>query len=152
MAVDLTPHFSLEELTTNGNHPEVDNALPTGWESRLLALAKKLEEARAILGVPLRVSYGYRSEVLNTACGGSKTSDHMQAAAVDINAVGVDREQVFRTLWAHESFMSGVDQMILERGCVHIGIGSRLRHQGRGDMPLYRLLAVWPEPLPRVLR
>lgn len=149
--MDLTPNFSLEELTTSGNHPAIPNDLPAGWESRLLAVAQKLEEARAILGVPLRVSYGYRSEELNRACGGSRTSDHMNAAAADVNPVGMSRESAFRKLWADPSFMEGVDQMILERGCVHIGIGARLRKQGRGDMPLYRLLAVWPAPLPKVL-
>lgn len=148
----LTAHFTREELTSRGRHPNIPNDLPKGWEPRLLALAQKLEEARAILGVPLKVSYGYRSPALNQACGGSDTSDHMFCYAVDSNPVGMGREDAVRLLWAHPSFMRGVDQLIIERGCIHLGIGPCKRQQGRGDMPFYPLLAVWPAALPLDLK
>lgn len=146
--VNLTPNFTREELTSSGNHPAIPNDPPKAWDSRLKALAEKMEEARAILGVPLRVSYGYRSPALNQACGGSMTSDHMYARAVDFNPVGAGRSESFQKLWSHPSFMAGVDQLILERGCIHLGMGPRRRQEGRGDLPLYPLLAVWPAPLP----
>jgi hypothetical protein len=149
--MQLTPHFSTEDLTSRGNHPGIENTVPKGWEDRLQVLAGKLEEVQAILGVPLRISYGYRCPALNQACGGSLTSDHMYARAVDFNPVGLGREAAYRKLWAHPMFMSGVDQLILERGCIHLGLGARRRQQGRGDMPLYPLLAVWPEALPASL-
>ena len=144
----LTAHFTAEELTSSGNHPDIPNVLPDGWQDRLQALAEKLEEARAILGVPLRVSYGYRSPALNQACGGSLTSDHLFARAVDFNPLGLSRKDAFLTLWQHPTFMRGVDQLILERGCIHLGMGPRKRQEGRGDLPTYPLLAVWPAPLP----
>lgn len=150
-ALNLSPHFTLEELVTNGNHPDIPNDLPEGWQERIQTVANKLEKVRGILGVPLHISYGYRSPALNAACGGSETSDHMQALAVDFNPVGISRGDAFRKLWEDESFMVSVDQMILERGCIHIGLGSRVRHEGRGDRP-YPLLAVWPKPLPAFLR
>lgn len=146
--MQLTPHFSREELTSEGNHPGIVNDLPKGWETRLEDLAYKLEEARAILGVPLRISYGYRCPALNQACGGSLTSDHMYARAADFNPVGMSREAAFQALWNDPMFMSGVDQLIFERGCIHLGMGPRRRQEGRGDLPLYPLLAVWPAPLP----
>lgn len=146
--MQVTEHFSLEELTSPGNHQDMVNALPDGWQPRIQALAEKLEEARAILATPLRVSYGYRCPALNQACGGSLTSDHMYARAVDFNPIGLGRRAAFELLWAHPTFMQGVDQLILERGCIHLGLGPRKRHEGRGDLPLYPLLAVWPEPLP----
>lgn len=149
--MDLTEHFTREELISNGNHPGITNEVPKGWETRLQVLAEKLEEARAILGVPLRISYGYRCPALNQACGGSLTSDHMYARAVDFNPVGPSRESAFRKLWAHPMFMAGVDQLIIERGCIHLGLGPRRRQEGRGDLPVYPLLAVWPESLPASL-
>ena len=145
--VEPSPNFSLAELTTSGNHPEVENVLPDGWFPRLEVVAAKLEQARAILNCPLRISYGYRSPLLNHLCGGSPTSDHMQARAADFNPIGLGREDAFAALWADAAFMSDVDQLILERGCIHLGMGLRKRREGRGDRP-YPLLAVWPEPLP----
>jgi len=149
--MDLTEHFTREELISSGNHPGIQNEPPKGWDNRLQILAEKLEEARAILGVPLRVSYGYRCPALNQACGGSLTSDHMYARAVDFNPVGLGRETAFRKLWIHPMFMSGVDQLIFERGCIHLGLGPRRRQEGRGDLPTYPLLAVWPAALPASL-
>ena len=149
--MDLTEHFTREELVSNGNHPGIPNEVPKGWEDRLQALAEKCEQARAILGVPLRVSYGYRSPALNHACGGSLTSDHMYARAVDFNPLGLSRVEAFIKLWNDPMFMSGVDQLILERGCIHLGMGPRRRQEGRGDLPVYPLLAVWPAELPDLL-
>lgn len=149
--MQLTDHYSLEQLTTNGRHPEIPNVLPAAWLDRAKRVAMKLEQAREILGVELRTSYGYRCEALNKACGGSPTSDHMNMLAADFNPLGLSRVDAFRKLWSDPHFMEGVDQLIFERGCLHVGLGARIRHQGRGDMPHYPLLAVWPEPLPDVL-
>lgn len=123
MATQLTPHFTLEELTTNGLHPEIPNELPACYRDAILKLAKKLEEARAILdGTQIRVTYGYRGPALNKACGGSPTSAHCEVAAADIAPAGWQLRAAWDALIKDKYFMVGVDQLILERGCIHIGL------------------------------
>jgi hypothetical protein len=143
----ITEHFTDEELTTSGNHPDVVNEPPDSWAPRKLVLAEKLEEMRSILGVKLRIVYAFRCPLLNTLCSGSATSDHMQLRAADVVPSGMTLKEAYLKLWAHPTFMAGVDQLILERGCIHLGIGLCTRKEGRGDRP-YPLLAVWPAPLP----
>ena len=152
-STSLSPHFTLAELTRSTHGP---NPVPEGFEKRLRRVAAKLEEARAILGVPLMVSPngGYRCPSVNQSAGGSETSAHMFAMAADFNAKGLDREAAFRALWAHPTFMQDVDQLILERGCIHMGLTlAQPRRQGRGDCDKngqrhYPLLAIFPAPLP----
>ncbi len=149
----LSPHFTLSELTTS-THGE--NLVPAGFEKRLRRVAAKLEEARAILGAPLVISRngGYRCPAVNQAVGGSDTSAHMFALASDFNAKGWEREDAFRALWKHPAFMQDVDQLILERGCIHMGLTlAQPRKQGRGDcdkngLRHYPLVAIWPAALP----
>lgn len=81
---DLTPHFSLAELThTDSGLP---NDCPPELMPNLQKLAERLEQVRALLGVPIKVNSGYRSpEVNGSTPGSSKTSAHMLACAADIN-------------------------------------------------------------------
>jgi hypothetical protein len=154
MATQLTPHFSLEELTTNGTHPEIKNELPLCYHDAILKLAKKLEEARAILdGAQIRVTYGYRGHELNKACGGSSTSAHCEAAAADIAPAGWQFRAAWEALIADKYFMVGIDQLILERGCIHVGLPLARRqymprHEIRTDanhdgVRVYPLYGIW---------
>ena len=45
---------------------------------------QKLDNARAIAGVPFRITSGYRCPAHNAAVGGKPTSSHMSGYAVDI--------------------------------------------------------------------
>lgn len=84
----LTPHFSDSEL---GNPPAqyVPNALRT---------AQMLETIRAVLGVPLRVTSGYRSEADNLRVGGARNSGHLTASAADFVPRGMSVKEVARRL------------------------------------------------------
>lgn len=74
----ITPHFSDAEL---GNPPPqyMANAKRT---------AELLEAIRKVLGVPLRVTSGYRSATRNRAVGGSPGSGHLTASAADFLPIG----------------------------------------------------------------
>lgn len=106
----LSPNFSLETLTRNPiNLGQLDDRIL----GNLCALAKKLEEVQALLGKRITVTSGYRSPAYNASVrGSSKTSDHMQGVAADIQVGGMSTIAVFNILKA-----SSIDfrQVIHER-------------------------------------
>jgi uncharacterized protein YcbK (DUF882 family) len=133
----LSDHFTLAELTRSDYAARhgIDNTPGPLALNNLKRLAEKLEKVRLILGRPVFVSSGYRSEALNKAVGGSKTSAHLVGNAADITSpefgppakVLVElREFQRRLLW---------DQLILEfpksqnGGWVHIGFSDSPRGQ-----------------------
>jgi len=78
----LTPHFTLEEMTTtqvrgwdNTPSPEVQTAL--------LATATQLESVRTLLAKPITINSGYRSVKVNEVVGGAPNSAHITGQAVD---------------------------------------------------------------------
>jgi zinc D-Ala-D-Ala carboxypeptidase len=80
---------------------------------------KKLAEnvfqpIREHFGVPIHISSGYRSKALNTAVGGSLSSQHCQGEAIDIDMDGssITNKQVFDFIRENLNF----DQMIWEFG------------------------------------
>ncbi len=81
----LSKHFELEEFlvseyaTRNG----IDNRPGPGIHIRLERLAESLDQVRDLLGHPVIITSGYRSEALNRAIGGVKTSDHIKGLAAD---------------------------------------------------------------------
>jgi len=123
----LSPHFTVQEMIRSDvalrkgiyNFPSADVLENLG------VLAQKLETVRVILGRPVYVSSGYRSEELNAAIGGSKTSAHMLGLAADFEcpSFGTPRD-VFDKLRDYKQDI-GYDQLILEfppDGWVHLGI------------------------------
>jgi D-alanyl-D-alanine dipeptidase len=65
------------------------------------------------IGKPIRISSGYRSEKLNKAVGGSKTSQHNKGQALDLVATtGFTNKDIFDYIKKHLEF----DQMIWEFG------------------------------------
>lgn len=82
----------------------------------------KEEEARAILGVPLSNSCCWRPLEVNRALKSSDTSAHVLGLGVDIMPRGMTIGEAFVKLASHPTFMAEVDQLILERGCIHMGL------------------------------
>ena len=157
----LTKHISLEAMTTNGRHPEIDNTPPQSLATNILRTAEKVEEAFAILSaaegreILPRLSYAYRCPALNKAVGSvSKTSAHLEGSAADMLVPeGVSPRRFWGILRKHATFMAGVDQLIIERGCVHLGLpvaahGYVARHELRTetigpDGVHYPLFDIW---------
>lgn len=157
----LTKHISLEAMTSNGRHPEIDNTPPQALAANIMRTAEKVEQAYAILSaevgreiLPL-LSYGYRCPALNKACGSvSKTSAHLEGSGADMLVPGdIGPRRFWDILRKHPTYMEDVDQLIIERGCVHLGLPvaahdyvarHELRTEDRGHGGLrYPLFATW---------
>jgi hypothetical protein len=84
-----------------------------------IANFKKLAEnifqpIRKHFGKPIHISSGYRSDALNKAIGGSKTSQHCKGEAIDIDMDGtaITNAQIFNYIKDNLNF----DQLIWEFG------------------------------------
>jgi zinc D-Ala-D-Ala carboxypeptidase len=122
--VKLTEHFTLEELTFSEYAARLglpNTPMPRIAEN-LQYLAERLEEVRALLRAPMRVTSGYRSEAVNAGVGGSAASQHRYGLAADfvapqfgtpyevaraIEASGVQFDQLIHEFgqWVHVSFV-----------------------------------------------
>ena len=85
--MNLTPHFTLEELTASQSAARLglDNTPPPEMVDALKRTAQLLEEVRALLGRPVLVSSGYRAPAVNRAVGGAANSAHMLGCAADFS-------------------------------------------------------------------
>lgn len=125
--MNLSPHFTLEELTRTGqtalqdkNRQEAQAFIPS-----LTELAALLEVIRAHFGKPLKINSGFRGLAVNAGTpGSSKTSQHMKGEAADIEIPGVDDAEIHRWIVKESKLKFG--QCILERppgrSWVHVSI------------------------------
>jgi hypothetical protein len=85
--MQLTEHFSLNEFTASET-AVIKGIVNVPNEEQIanikLLCEKVLEPARIALGMPMRISSGYRCPELNKAVGGAKNSHHMNGMAADI--------------------------------------------------------------------
>lgn len=82
----LSKNFSLSEFTKSNTASRrgIDNNPTAEHIHNLVDLCENvLQPLRDAVGVPIRITSGYRSEALNEAIGGSKTSDHSFGRAAD---------------------------------------------------------------------
>lgn len=109
----LTQHFLLSEFIDSPTATSlgIDNTPNAGVIANLQALANAVcEPARQGLRFPIRVTSGYRCPNLNTAVGGSSTSQHVKGEAVDL--VCEDNRKLFDYIRQYLPF----DQLIYEFG------------------------------------
>jgi len=155
--MDFAPHFTQHELERSdpamAHH--LDNTCPPELLENLAGTSQLAELARTLLGCPLAVTSGFRSKAVNAivAAGASSTGVHPMGLAVDVIPVGTDLDVpgAFAALQAHPEFMEQVDQLIVERGCIHIGRprpGQKPRHELRADRTIdgvrhYPLIGIW---------
>jgi len=152
-------HFTEADFNTVGIHTNLSNIVPEEFKKNFQIVGEKLEEARKILSdyfghdTPIIVAYWYRGPALNAAVGGSITSAHMEGLAVDTHYIGHDVDEIASILMQHSTFMAGIDQLIIEHGCLHYGLPCKAsdylpRHQLRHDhldhgVRTYPLVSVW---------
>ena len=87
MAVQLTKHFTLEELCASAtakargiqNKPNAQQII-----SLVYLAAYVLEPLREAMHEPIPISSGFRCEQLNRAVGGVSNSQHMRGQAADL--------------------------------------------------------------------
>lgn len=104
-------YFTISELckSDTANSRGIDN-LPGEEEIKNLNILveKVLDPVREALSAPITVTSGYRSPELNSAVGGSKTSQHMKGQAADL--VCHDNKRLFNLIRYNLEF----DQLIWE--------------------------------------
>ena len=114
--MQLTEHFSFEELTSTSHDEllESNRKIAEGYTKQLKYVAGTLEEIRAVLGVPLRVTSGFRSSQLNRLVGGSPTSGHTKGLCADVIPVGVDVVEAQKKIIANKDKCPSLKKCILE--------------------------------------
>ena len=113
----LSKYLSLSEVTKSqtATRRGIDNFPTDEHLSNLTLIAEEVfEPLRAYIGRPLHISSGYRSEKLNEAIGGSKTSQHSKGQALDIDGdmTSVSNRAIFNYIMVNLDF----DQLIWEFG------------------------------------
>ena len=93
----LSKNFSLKERTKSQTalRRGSDNEPGDEEEANLQQLCEQvLQKVRDHFGKPVTVNSGYRSPELNSAIGGSTTSDHCKGMAADIEIPGVSNYEI----------------------------------------------------------
>lgn len=110
---DLTKNFSLSEFVESPTAKRlgIDNTPTSEVKANIRVLARAIcQPCRDALDIPIRISSGYRSRALNTAVGGSKSSQHVKGEAVDL--VCADNRRLYNYILEYLTF----DQLIWEEG------------------------------------
>ena len=114
----LTKNLSLQEMlkSRTATRLGLSNSPNEEHIKNMQALAENIfQPLRDYFGVPIHISSGYRSEALNKAIGGSKSSQHCKGEAMDIDRDGhsqPNNAQIFEYIKNNLDF----DQMIWEFG------------------------------------
>lgn len=123
--MNLSPHFTLEELTVSETAARrgLDNTPTNEALANLRRLAQFLEQVRELLGKPIKVNSAYRAPAVNAAVGGSKTSQHCLGLAADIRVPGMTPDQVVRAIRGSDLVY---DQLIREfNSWTHVSIPAK---------------------------
>jgi hypothetical protein len=117
--MQISKHLSLAEVSRSETAKRKGiNNTPSGEHlANFKKLAEKVfEPIREHFKVPIHISSGYRSRELNSAIGGSATSQHCSGEAIDIDmdgsSSGVSNKDVFDFIKDKLEF----DQLIWEFG------------------------------------
>jgi zinc D-Ala-D-Ala carboxypeptidase len=117
--MQLSEHLSLTEAikSATGKRLGISNIPPASIIETLKLTAEKVfEPIRKHFGVPIYVVSGYRCKALNDAIGGSKTSQHMQGEAFDIDMDGTSSGITNRDIFMYIKDNLVFDQLIWEFG------------------------------------
>ena len=100
--MNLTEHFSLEELT-HTDHRELDNTPNDAEKANLGRLAAFLEKVKGLLGnKPIMVNSAFRSKAVNDSVGSKDSSQHRVGCAADIRVPGMTPDEVVRAVIASD--------------------------------------------------
>jgi len=122
---EISPRFRLAEFARSVSHPSLVSQPPKQlWPNILALCAWGLEPVREHLGGPIEILSGFRNESLNKAVGGSPTSQHVRAEAVDITSRVVEAlmSSIFELMERDQ--LAGLGQIIYypTRGFVHLAL------------------------------
>jgi len=150
----LSKNLSLSEVTKSNTaiKREIDNSPTPEHLENLKSLAENVfQPLRDELGA-ISVSSGYRSEALNTAIGGSKTSQHCEGEALDLDNDHKDGRATNKEIFDYIRENLVFDQMISEFGTkenpswIHVSFknsgmnrGELLRAEKKNGRTIYSL-------------
>lgn len=114
-----TKNFKKEEwLKTNTG---LDNTPALGVLTCLLHTSRKMQKIRDAINLPIEITSGYRSKLVNLKVNGSPTSKHMQGLACDFIVANKSPEEGAKiVIKACEDNKISFDKMLIESGCIHI--------------------------------
>ena len=117
----ISKHISYKEATHSNyakQHKITNKPKEEHIENMELLAEKVFEPLREWVGCPIRVNSMFRSEKLNTALKGSKTSSHLKGQAMDITSMACEKEDCKSNLdmfhWIKDNL--DFDQLIWEFG------------------------------------
>jgi hypothetical protein len=130
--VNLTEHFTLEELTVT-DHRQFDNTPNAEEKANLVRVAGLLEQVKTALdGKPVMVNSAFRSKQVNDAVGSKDTSQHRVGCAADIRVPGMTPDQVVKAIIAAKL---PFDQLIREfDSWTHISVTNDLKGKPRNQV------------------
>lgn len=122
--MQLTEHFTLKELCRSeaAVRHGVSNICPPDLYPNMKRVAEALETVRAHFKNPIDVTSCYRSPEVNKLVGGSKTSAHRFALAVDFEVRGISNFLVCQELPLLIPYFDQIIYEFGEDGWVHLGL------------------------------
>lgn len=123
--MNLSAHFTAEEVGWE--------RIPSDLRPNALATLALLEELRAVVGAPLRVTSLYRSPADNARAGGAAGSQHLDATAADVVPVGIEYANAWERARDAMGFRQRVGQLIGYAGGSHLHVSLPTRG-ARGDV------------------
>ena len=113
----MTKNFSFDELThtSHADLLEANRESAKAFMKQLKYIACTLEEVRAILGVPLKVTSGFRNNALNKRVGGSATSGHTKGLCADIIPIGLEVHEAFQIIQSNKNKCPSLKKCIFEK-------------------------------------
>jgi hypothetical protein len=130
--MNLTPHFTLEELT-HTDHRTLDNTPNEAELANLQRLAEFLEKVKhELYDRPIIVNSAFRSKAVNDAVGSKDTSQHRLGCAADIRVPGMTPDEVVKAIIAAKL---PFDQLIREFDrWTHISVPNNESTKPRGQV------------------
>lgn len=131
-----TKNFKISELeySDTARKYKIDNTIPDELEANAKRLLEFLQDIRERWGSGIRITSGFRGEVLNKLVRGSKTSAHTTCNAVDIYPINNKFEE-FKKFILEYLKDKNFDQCIIEKSgnsqWLHLGLYNNSGKQRR---------------------
>lgn len=122
----LSKDFELSEFTRSDKAEELNipNEPSADQINSLIDLVNKvIQPLRDLIGKPVIVLSGFRSEAANEAVGGEPNSQHTKGEAADLRVNGYPPEAVAKILvkaWKLKMSEINFDQLIVEPTWIHV--------------------------------
>jgi len=145
LSANFTLGEYLESPTARSRNITEQFTPPANIIANIRMINERIQRVRTQFGRPLKFTSAYRCPRLNTAVGGARQSEHLDALGVDISTAGITNADVIRLI---ELFISdGCKRIGLGRTFIHVGFSKQRQHpqnvvfdyQGANATPAYLL-------------